>query len=314
MSDLPLNELIRRYLNGLKMVGYMESTMEVREAYLRWFTTWCHHTGRSQVSAFKRDDIQQYKTYLSHYRRVKDGEHITLESQKKRLFAVFHFFRWLTKTDHLLNDPTEGLTLPKPQRTASQPTLTIEEMETLLAQPDLTTSTGLRNRALLETLYSTGIRSMEMSKAVLTDLDIHQGLLYIPQGKGGDSRLVPIGMRATNWIDKYLLEVRPLFNPRDQYPHLFISKTGGSLTPSSISEIVRRYKKEAGIEKQGGAHLFRHTAATLMMENGADMLSVQAFLGHKKLQTTEIYTRVSKEKLKEVYLLTHPAAYKKKIE
>jgi integrase/recombinase XerD len=168
---------------------------------------------------------------------------------------------------------------------------------------------GVRDRAILETLYSTGIRRAELVALKVTDLDTERGTLRIEQGKGKKDRMVPIGDRAIAWIEKYLCEVRPelvaMAGVDDRT--LFLTRNGESLTGSTVSRMVKGYVDVAQIGKSGGCHLFRHTCATLMLENGADIRYIQQLLGHKELSTTEIYTRVSIKALKAIHTATHPA-------
>ena len=180
-----------------------------------------------------------------------------------------------------------------------------------MAQVDLSQPSGIRDRAVLETLYSTGIRPAEACAIKLYDLDHERGTLMIRQGKGKKDRLIPIGERATAWIDKYLAETRPLLAREPDDGTLFLTSTSQPYLPEGLSKLARRYVQASGIGKQGSCHLFRHTMATLMLEGGADIRYIQQMLGHKELSTTEIYTHVSIQKLKEIHELTHPAKLEK---
>ena len=186
--------------------------------------------------------------------------------------------------------------------------LTAAEAEQLLVLPDITDPYGLRDRAILETFYSTAMRRAELSALELADLDHERGIVLIREGKGKVDRYVPIGARALAWVDRYIEEVRPtlLDDPTD--PRVFVGKQGSGLTPSGTSQIVGGYIRAANLRKVGACHLLRHTAATLMLEGGADIRFIQAILGHAKLETTSIYTRVSVRKLKEIHTATHPSA------
>ncbi len=185
--------------------------------------------------------------------------------------------------------------------------LSVTEVEAVLAQADLTTPHGLRNRAILELLYSTGLRRDESLGLESTDLDRERRTLLVRRGKGPKDRFVPIGERALAWLDKYLAEARPQLVRRQETPLLFVSKNGHRLHANQLSKIVRDYLCAADIAKPGACHLFRHTTATLMLEAGADVRYIQALLGHTRLSTTQIYTHVSIAKLREVHERTHPA-------
>ena len=185
--------------------------------------------------------------------------------------------------------------------------MTATETERVLDMPDVETQLGLRDRAILETLYSTGMRRMELLGLRIHDLDEERGTLFIQQGKGKKDRIAPIGERALQWIERYVVEVRPhwLFEAGQQT--LFLTREGMPISPSRLTQIVGSYVAASDISKEGSCHLFRHTAATLMLENGADIRYIQALLGHARLETTEVYTQVSIRRLKEVHSMTHPA-------
>jgi len=167
--------------------------------------------------------------------------------------------------------------------------LTHGKAEQVLAQPDLADPVGLRDRAILETFYSTGMRRRELAQLELYDLDCERRTVMVRQGKGKKDRMVPIGKRALAWIEKYLAESRPLLQTDHREPALFLSSLGLPLEPDSLTEYVRDYEAKANTGKTGSCHLFRHTMATLMLENGADIRFIQAMLGHAELSTTQIY-------------------------
>jgi integrase/recombinase XerD len=167
---------------------------------------------------------------------------------------------------------------------------------------------GVRDRALLEVLYSTGIRRMEILKLKLYEVDKNHGVVSVREGKGKRDRVVPIGERALAWLEKYLIEVRPLIVGEPDEGYLFLTSTGQPFAPNYLSWLARRYVKAANVGKSGACHIFRHTMATLMLEGGADVRYIQAMLGHARLDTTQIYTHVSIRMLKQIHAATHPAA------
>ncbi len=187
--------------------------------------------------------------------------------------------------------------------------LSIDEIEQVLRQPDLNDAKGLRDRAILETFYSTGIRRMELANLKLYDIDADRGTVMIRQGKGKKDRHIPIGERAVAWINKYVNEARPQLVLGAEDGTVFLTHLGEPFQRVQLTKLVRVYLEKSKIGKVGGCHLFRHTMATLMLENGADIRIIQEMLGHAQLSTTEIYTRVSINLLKKVYSATHPAAH-----
>jgi integrase/recombinase XerD len=183
-----------------------------------------------------------------------------------------------------------------------------EEAEQVLCQPNVGEPLGIRDRAMLEMLYSSGLRRMELLHLKLYDVDQKHGLVTVRQGKGKRDRVVPIGERALAWLDLYLNQLRSeiVKNPDDGI--IFLTSNGVPFTPNYLSWLARQYVKSAGIGKGGACHIFRHTMATLMLEGGADIRYIQAMLGHVRLDTTQIYTHVSIRMLKQVHTITHPAA------
>jgi integrase/recombinase XerD len=186
--------------------------------------------------------------------------------------------------------------------------LSVEEVEQIMAVPDIDTPIGLRDRTMLEVLYTTGIRRSELCRLRLGDLDAGRGVLAVRQGKGDKDRFVPVGARALAWLAKYRAEARPKLAVLLDEGALFLSVDGTSLNPNYVGTHVRLLLDKAGIDKPGACHLFRHTAATLMLEGGADIRYIQQFLGHASMATTQIYTRVSLHQLKAVHAACHPGA------
>lgn len=212
------------------------------------------------------------------------------------------------KNDHVGSNPASDLDLPKVERRLPKAALTIEEAERVLAIPDLSTLSGVRDRAMIETFYGTGIRRAELARLNWRDLDIDRRTLMVRQGKGRKDRMVPIGTRALTWIERYLHEVRPRFATEPDDGTLFLTVDGNGFSLDRLTQLVRDYVKASGVAKEGACHLFRHTLATLMLEGGADIRYIQAMLGHAELSTTQIYTQVSIRALQAVHAATFPAA------
>jgi integrase/recombinase XerD len=178
----------------------------------------------------------------------------------------------------------------------------------MLNRTDVNTPLGIRDRAMLETFYSTAMRCGELVALEVYDLSAERGVLSIRQGKGRKDRVVPVGERALAWLNKYLTDVRAQLVTESNETVMFVSKNGRRLGRNHVSYVVRHYLDLAGIAKKGSCHLLRHTTATLMLENGADLRALQMLLGHARLNTTQIYTHVTIQRLKDVHARTHPAA------
>jgi integrase/recombinase XerD len=250
--------------------------------------------------------IERYQRWLYYFRRPS-GRPLTLETQNSRLGIVKQFFRWLTRQHLTLFNPASEIELPRLSHRLPRDILTPTEAEAVLAVPNVETPLGIRDRAILETFYSTGLRRVELVNLALYDLDAARGTLMVREGKGRKDRVVPIGRRALDWIDKYLTDVRPHHVVDTDVTYLFLTIDGGSINSHMLGNIVKKYLKAAGIDKNGACHIWRHTVATAMLENGADIRFIQDLLGHADARTTQVYTRVSIKKLQEIHRATHPA-------
>jgi integrase/recombinase XerD len=297
----------KRYLEWLRMKNYAERTVENRRVYLNFFIGWCEARSLSRPVEVTKPILERYQRHLFHLRK-DNGQPLFFRAQHSRLVPVRGYFKWLTRQNVLLSNPASELELPRLERRLPKHVLTASEAEQVIGTADVAEPLGIRDRALLETVYSTGVRRMELLSLNVYDLDMDRGTLMVRQGKGKKDRMVPIGQRAVVWLGRYLAEVRPsLVVPPDE-GRLFLTSHGEGFTPHGMSTLVKRYVDAADIGKRGACHLFRHTMATLMLENGADIRFIQEMLGHVKLETTQIYTQVSIRKLKEIHTATHPSA------
>jgi integrase/recombinase XerD len=298
--------LMERFLEWLRVKNYSERTVTNRKVYLQYFILWAEERGITRPNEVTKPIIERYQRYLYHHKK-KDGQPLSFRSQHGRIIPIRAWFKWLTRNNYLLYNPASDIELPRLEHRLPKHVLNIREAEAVLAKANIHDPLGLRDRAILETLYSTGIRRLEVIGLKIFDIDSDRGTIMIRQGKGKKDRMVPIGNRALKWIERYTSEVRPrlLLDPNDAT--LFLTHLGEAFTTNRLTQMVREYVDSADIGKRGSCHLFRHTMATLMLENGADVRFIQAMLGHAKLETTQIYTQVSIRKLKEIHEATHPA-------
>lgn len=285
--------------------AYSERTVENREAALRPFIAWCAERGLIRPQEITKPILERYQRHLFLYRKP-NGEPLSTRSQHVRTTPIKALFKWLARGNHILYNPASELELPRLDKRLPRHVLSAREAELVLAQPDTATPIGLRDRAILETFYSTGIRRMELVGLHLTDVDSDRGTLLVRQGKGRKDRMIPIGARALQWIDKYKDDVRPDFAFGDDDGTLFLTTAGEAFAANRMTQLVRNYVAAADTGKTGSCHLLRHTMATLMLEGGADIRFIQAMLGHAELSTTQIYTQVSIRMLKQIHTATHP--------
>lgn len=298
---------LEQHVEWLRARNYSPETIRCQSNDIRRFLTWCDERSLSAPTDVTQPVVERYQRWLYYHRRP-DGRPLSFCSQHHLLCSVKAFFRWLTRQHLTLFNPASEIELPRKNVRLPRDILTAEEADWVIGQPDVETPLGLRDRAILETFYSTGIRRKELATLALFDLDPARGSLMVREGKGRKDRLIPIGERARAWIDKYTRHARPMLAVEPDDGALFLTADGTPFSRlSRLSEMVRQYIARAKIAKKGGCHVFRHTMATLMLENGADIRFIQAMLGHSRLSSTEVYTHVAITKLQEIHQATHPA-------
>ncbi len=297
---------ICRYITHLETLHRSVADQRTRRSRLAHFNAWCSERSIERPQDVTHVHLERFQRHLFLYRKAND-QPIAINGQRIALFTVEMFFRWLVRQRVVVSNPAADLELPKRTDDLRDP-LTLVEMETVLSLPDLETAEGLRDRACLELFYATGIRRMELANLHQSDLDRTRGTLHVRLGKGKKDRFVPVGERALAWITKYERDARPLLLSDPSVKHLFLNQYGQPLSPDGLSWRVRDYFKLAGIDKRGACHLFRHTMATAMLDNGADIRHVQEILGHGQITSTQRYTHVSIARLHAVHAATHPAA------
>jgi len=249
-----------------------------------------------------RDNLVDFLAGL--YRQKPDAKTVA-----RHLVTLTNFFRYAQVQELVPEDPTAHLESPKIRRSLPG-YLRLEDVERLLEQPDQKTPLGLRDRAMLEVLYSTGLRVSELTSLSVPDLDTKAGCVRCI-GKGDKERIVPVGRKALGIVEKYLREGRPalLGNGRGGAgATLFVNRRGGRISRVGVWKILSMYGKRAGLRMALTPHMLRHSFATHLLERGADLRSVQLMLGHSDISTTQIYTHVVEERLKQIYKAHHPRA------
>jgi integrase/recombinase XerD len=299
--------LVDEFAEWMGVHGYSPRTIGNRRAMLSYLVDWLAERGVTRPVEVTRPMLESYQRACFHYRK-RDGHPLSFRSQSQRLLAVRAFFKWATRAQHLLHNPASEIDLPKVEQRLPRPALSQAEAEAVLSMPELADPAGLRDRAMLEVLYATGIRRSELAHLAVFDVDDDRQTLLVRQGKGRRDRMVPIGERALAWVRRYLHDARPRLVAEPDDGTLFVSADGVGFSPDRLTQIARQYVLASGVPKQGACHLFRHTMATLMLEGGADIRYIQAMLGHAELSTTQIYTQVSIRALQAVHAATHPGA------
>jgi integrase/recombinase XerD len=295
------------YFESLLARNYSEGTLEGRRDALKMFLTWAAERDLTQASQITRPILEAYQRWLWRYTKA-NGQRLGWSTQRNRLGILKDFFRWITRQNVILHNPASELELPRMEKRLPQEALSVTEVEKLLAIPDVTDPLGVRDRAMLELFYSCGLRRTELCRLELADLNPERRTLHVRLGKGKKDRMTPVGVRAIQWIERYLKEVRPRLCLDTRTQALFLTGYGEAFNPDVVSRMVSAWLKQAGLKRKGCCHVLRHTCATLMLENGADIRFIQQLLGHEKLDTTAIYTEVSIKQLQEVHARCHPAA------
>jgi integrase/recombinase XerD len=295
------------YLEAMAVLQLSEATRESRASGLLRFARWCEERAVLTPAAVTRPLLERYQRFLFVFRKA-DGKPLGPVSQAHQLTSVRQYFKWCVRQGLLPANPASELQLPKLGTRLPKHTLTPAEVAQVLVKPDTSTLTGLRDRALLEVLWATALRRSEVVKLSVYDVRRDSGVVFVRQGKGNKDRVVPASARCFEWLAKYVDEARPrLVVPPDDGV-LFVSDAGGRMSADVLTHVVGRYVKASGLPVKGSCHLFRHACATAMLEGGADVRFVQELLGHAKLETTQVYTRVTVTKLKAVYEACHPGA------
>lgn len=293
------------YLEALGARNYSEETRDGRRGALDHFLAWAAERDMTKAGEITRPVLEAYQRWL--WKLVRPGgKRLGWSTQRNRLGVLRDWFRWLTRQNVILHNPASELELPRPEKRLPTGALTVPQVEALLGIPNIADPLGIRDRAVLEVFYSTGLRRFELCRLDLADYHAARRTLTIRRGKGHKDRVVPIGARAVQWVERYLAEVRPRLSLDTRETALFLTGYSGPFNPDVVSRMVREWLHSLGLK--GSCHLLRHTCATHMLEGGADIRFIQQLLGHAKLDTTAIYAEVSILQLQEVHARCHPSA------
>ena len=311
--SVPLGDwstLLRQFLDTSLAKGLSPLTVTTRKRALVRFIAWCEER-EFKPATITLPILERYQRHLFHSRKRNDAP-LAMATQAQRLMPINAWFRWMVRGGMLAANPAADLELPRLPKRLPRYWLSCEEIDQLVRHVAIYGDEGLRDRAIIEVLYSTGLRRAELIELNLGDVNERQGVVFVREGKGAKDRVVPIAERALAWLVKYRDEVRPNWrlpgDPDDRTAPLWLRPDGKPLRKNQLTDRMKKLLAEAGIDKPGACHLFRHAMATHMLERGADVRIVQAILGHAQLSTTAIYTHVTIAQLKAVHSATHPAA------
>ncbi len=293
-------DAVTSLLADLRLRNYSPKTLDNYGDQLRRFQEWLCATLAADLRRVSRTDIDLYQAYVR-------SEAIGIETKALRLRAVKRLFDYLTASGQLLLHPAEHIVELRCKDRLPGAVLTVKQVEKLLAAPDTTRPLGIRDRALLEVLYGTGIRVGELEQVQVADVDLVVQTLTIRHGKGDRQRIVPLGQAASDWLKRYVDSVRPAFCQSRPFERaLLVVVTGRPLAQPQIRMILRNYRQQCHLKKAVTPHALRHACATHLLQAGADIRLIQELLGHARLDTTAIYTRVVPLDLKSVHARYHP--------
>lgn len=296
------------YLGNLRAKGYSSSTIELKAHILTLFFEWL--TCQS-IRDLERVDLALFDTFLGHlknHRKKITQQPLAQTTIRTRATTVKVFLRALYIKNVIHSNEHEKFELPKVGKALPKSILSVKDVLSIIKQVPTQTIKGIRDRAIIECFYASGIRRSELIHLKMEDVDVSARQLKIVNGKGGRDRFVPIGKSAIVWIRKYLRDARPKLSHLGSGHWLFLADNGKSFPPGAMSTLMAKYIKRANLNKFGSCHQYRHAAATHMVDNDADIRHVQEFLGHSSISTTQVYVHISKAKLQRVYRLAHPRA------
>jgi len=302
---MKIKDIIPIYLNHLKTLGRSARTVKGASYDLRPFKRFLNEEKVFDPDDLNADVMAEYQQDLAFKLTVR-GTLLALRTQAQLLGVAKGFTRFLKQKDYLLHDPGESIKLPRKPKTLPKAILSTSEIKRLVGAPDMRSNKGYRNRIVLEILYDTAIRRAELSRIKLPDLDLKTGFIHI-HGKSNKDRVVPLSGRVCGLVQNYVMAVRPAFAGSPDEGYLILNRWGKQMNGNGIWSVVKCCARLAGIKKNITPHGLRHTCATHMLKNGAPVRHLQEMLGHESLESTQIYTHVTINDLKEIHKRFHPS-------
>ncbi len=300
-----LTEAIARYVHAMALEGRSPCTIRNARCALRELAAFMLGMSIGDIREITQEAFLGYRARLAQ-RPTARGTPLCVASQCEHLGSLRSFCRWMVAQDWLAADPMQRVPQPRRRRQLPRAILEPEEVALLCSLPDMHTPAGYRDRVILEILYSSALRRAEVANLGLDDLDTRRGYLFVRQGKNGKDRVVPVGSGVCELINRYVAEVRPGWPRFNGCARLFLNRFGGGMHPIAVWHIVRKYVRRAGIDKPISTHSFRHSCATHMVRAGASIRHLQELLGHASIETTQIYTQLTINDLKDAHRRFHP--------
>lgn len=305
---MPFENEFKEYLNSLAAKGYAQTTIYNQRKYLNQFLGYLMKQNITDLKAVTSYHIESYRYFLKTELRPRKGQLLSEGSYFNHLNAIRGFFKWLEATGRIFITPVANQLGTRTPKTEQLPNIiTEEEVVKILESCPINTPIGLRDRAILEVIYSTGIRRQELANLNVTDYVSERRELMIRKGKGRKDRILPVGEYAGWFLEAYLKLIRPWQVRSPEENALFLKNdTGTRLKTGNIGDLVKKAVERSRIDKKVTPHTFRHSMATHLLRNGADLRHIQAILGHASLESTQVYTHLTVENLKQAIKKAHP--------
>jgi integrase/recombinase XerD len=298
-----LDKLLNRFKEHLQVRGRSAATITL---YMNQTRCFLRAINAGDIRRVNKNRIETYIERLYQH-KLPSGKPYLRGTISVKVRAVKRFFEYLEATNRIFINPAETIREPRKQKNLPRHILSADQMSRILDQPDLELMTGVRDRAILEVFYSTGIRLNELCCLTVFDADLQGGMLRINDGKGGKDRVVPMGRHAVRFLSDYISSARPRLTRKNRKERsLFVNRYGHAISRQVVGIIIRTTSRSAGMAVNVTAHTFRHTFAAMLVKNGADIVSVQKMMGHADLKTTQQYIRALGLDLKAVHKRTHP--------
>jgi integrase/recombinase XerD len=305
MNENSFKALSAAYLRSMKVRNLSKRTIGLVNWMLEKFLTYLESCDIIHADQITSQTIRDYQLSLFESLNSR-GQPNSISYQNRMLSAAKNFTRFLKDNDYIVADPGRAVAYAKEPKRLPRGVLTPAEARKVIHAPDTKTVIGYRDRTILEVLYSSAIRKEELNNLTLADVDYHDGFLRIIEGKGKKDRIVPIGRIACRYLENYIKSVRPELITDPYNNHLFLTLRGKRFSKNVLWELIKKYAKKARIKKNVSPHTFRHSCATAMLKNKADIRTIQKLLGHSSLDSTQIYTHLSITDLKNEHKRCHP--------
>ncbi|MFW8565492.1 site-specific tyrosine recombinase XerD [Orrella sp. 11846] len=299
-GSVSIPEIVGRFVEALWLEdGLSDNTIDAYRRDLVQFSQWLQQTHQKTLTQAQQIHVHEWM--------AQAHAHTSASTANRRLASLRRFFLWTRRQGLMQEDPCLNV-MPARQGQRIPSTLTEQQVQDLLDAPVVETAYGLRDKAMLEVLYASGLRVTELVSLSVLDVSINDGVVRVVHGKGAKERLVPLGEQALDWIEQYLRDSRPILSVGHRTNDLFLSSRGKAMTRQAFWQLVRKYALKADIQAPLSPHVLRHAFATHLLNHGADLRVVQLLLGHADISTTQIYTHVARERLKQLHARHHPRA------